>query len=331
MAVIGIDLGGTKLAAALFSTEGRVLASTVEPIGEREGAAVGRLAAAAAADLMRRHDGEITGVGMCVPGIYTPSTGRVWAPNIPGWTDYPLRDELEEIVGGAHPSVDPSGSRDASGRIGSEVATRVRIASDRSCSILGEVWKGAARGCTDAIFLAVGTGIGAGVVAGGRMIEGRHGIAGAVGWMALDRPFRGGYESFGCFEYAASGDGIVRVARDLIDGGSRDYDGPLARVDRISSHDVFEAYAEGDPVAVKAIKNVVELWGMAAANLVSVFNPEKIIFGGGVFGPAVALLDRIRAEAERWAQPIAMERVTLEGAQLGGEAGLYGAAKLVLD
>jgi glucokinase len=184
----------------------------------------------------------------------------------------------------------------------------VRIDSDRACYILGEAWKGAARGCANAIFLAVGTGIGAGILIDGRVLRGADGLAGAAGWMALRRPFLSAYKECGCFEGHASGRGLAKT------GGA-----PDARA-------VFEALRRNEAGARKAARQAVELWGMAAANLVSLFNPEKIIFGGGVFGPAARFLDEIRAEAERWAQPLAMKRVRLEISALGAEAGLYGAA-----
>lgn len=306
MAVVGLDLGGTKIAAAAFTAQGDLLSRRVERVEGRTGAEVGALAV----DLARKTIDEIaepvSGVGMCVPGIYYSDTGRVWAPNIPRWDDYPLRDELDTAFG-------------------TQIA--VRIESDRACYILGEIWKGAARGCTDAVFLAVGTGIGAGIVSGGRIINGKQGIAGAIGWMGLDRPYRRGYETFGCFEYAASGDGLVRAAEDLM---REDYAGPLRSVESITAEDLFEAYGQGDDLAGRVLENAVQLWGMAVANLVSLLNPEKVIFGGGVFGPAVRLLDAVQAEAEKWAQPISMRHVTLEAAALGSDAGLFGAARLAL-
>lgn len=305
MAVIGIDLGGTKVASAAFSDYGKILVRVVEPLEGRGGPDVGALVQQVVRETSGRAPEKITGVGMCVPGIYYPDTGRVWAPNIDGWDDYPLREELSDALG-----------------------MSVRIESDRACYILGEIWKGAARGCTDAIFLSVGTGIGAGIVADGRVLSGKQGIAGAIGWMALDRPYRKRYGFWGCFEFAASGDGLVRSAADLM---SADYDGPLRRLESPTARDIFDAFENGDPLAVEVVDNAVELWGMAVANLVSLFNPEKIIFGGGVFGPAAALMERIRAEAEQWAQPIAFRSVTLELAELGVDAGLFGAAKLVLD
>jgi glucokinase len=119
------------------------------------------------------------------------------------------------------------------------------------------------------------------------------------------------------------------VTRDLM-ASHPDYSGPLLASEQIDGTDVFSAFRNGDPVATKVIDNAVELWGMAAANLVSLFNPEMIVFGGGIFGPAVELLDRIRAEARRWGQPIAMEQVRFVASELGADAGLYGAGRLAL-
>lgn len=313
-AVIAVDLGGTKAACAVFGADGQALVRSAAPLAGRVGGEVGKLIAAkvreAAADA-RRRSLQVAAVGVAVPGIYRAGSGSVWAPNIPGWDDYPLRAELAAVVG-------------------DEV--QVRIDSDRACSILGERWRGAAKGCRDAIFVAVGTGIGAGILVDGRVLRGHGDIAGAIGWLALDRPYRLEYAPVGCFEYHASGPGIVNVARELL---ARDpgYDGPLRRKPdaELRAEDLFGAYDAGDPVAAAVLESATEFWGMAAANLVSLFNPEKIVFGGGVFGPAARFLDRIREEAEKWAQPIAVRQVAFETSALGGDAGLYGAGWLALE
>ena len=100
--------------------------------------------------------------------------------------------------------------------------------------------------------------------------------------------------------------------------------------EQLLAKDVFDAYDNGDELAKKIIDNAIECWGIAVANLVSLFNPEKIIFGGGVFGPALKFLDEIYIEAKKWAQPISIQQVKLEGSALGNDAGLYGAARLVM-
>lgn len=294
---LGIDLGGTKIAAGLFAPDGTLLTKRVSLLDGAEGEAVGALLT----DLIRAFisSGEkLSGIGVCVPGIAYGGTGRVWAPNIPGWEDYPLRDRIRECPGvGDIP---------------------VFIESDRTCYILGEYWKGAAKGCRNAIYLAVGTGIGAGILADGRILHGAGDIAGATGWMALQEPFLEEYVRCGCFEYYASGTGIGERAAERY--GRED----------ITSPDVFAAYEREDPVATAVLDKAVRLWGMAAANFVSLFNPEILVFGGGVFGPAARFMDRIYAEACRWGQPVAMKQVRFLPSAVQGDAALIGAAALTL-
>ena len=306
MPIAGIDLGGTKLAVAAFADDGEMLHSESIPLAGKSGGAVGELIAGQIARLATTHDCRATGV--CVPGLYRARTGTVWAPNIPGWDDYPLRDELSAAAGKSHP---------------------VTIDSDRAAYILGETWRGAARGATDAIFLAVGTGIGAGILCGGNIVSGYGDVAGAIGWLALDRPFAPRFVQHGCFEDQASGPGLVRIARDMMAESPR-YDGSLLRKEEITAADIFQAHERDDPIALRVIDNAIELWGMAAANLASLFNPQLIVFGGGIFGPAVRFLDRIRAESRRWAQPIAIKQVEFVASALGPEAGLYGAGRLAM-
>ncbi|HNR40656.1 MAG TPA: ROK family protein [Bacteroidales bacterium] len=312
MNVLGIDLGGTKLACAIFSENGDLLVKETVAIGKRKGPEVGSLITGTIVDLIDRslsQGTDIRSIGISVPGIFSSKTGRVWAPNIEEWTDYPLLSEVSSVSGGIPVAVD----------------------SDRACYILGEVWKGNARGCRDAVFLSVGTGIGAGIMVNGEILRGSNDIAGSTGWMALNRPFREEYAACGCFEYHASGSGIAMVAREIL-SGHKEYDSILGKAagDEITSREVFEAYDKGDKVAVMVIKEAVEYWGMAVANFVSLFDPEKIIFGGGVFGPAVSLLPDIAEAAARWAQPVSFARVSIDVSGLGGDAGVYGAGRLAL-
>jgi glucokinase len=312
MNVIGLDLGGTKLSGAVFNQSGEFLFKQITPLEKRQDKEVGALIRVQIQQLMsfsksRRID--IKAIGISVPGIYYSKTGKVWAPNIPGWTNYPL---LTEIT--AMPETEK---------------LKVKIDSDRACYILGETWRGSARGCRDAIFLAIGTGIGAGIMVDGKILRGHNDIAGAIGWMTLNQSFRDEYKACGCFEYHASGEGIAKIARELLKK-NYNHSGIFENksIDEITSHDVFEAYRSNNPIAMKVLNECVIYWGMAVANLVSTFNPKKIIFGGGVFGPAAQFLDQIKTEAEHWAQPISMNQVSLEISTLGGDAGLIGAGRL---
>ena len=205
------------------------------------------------------------------------------------------------------------------------------LESDRAASILGEVAYGVAQGCRHAIFLAVGTGIGAGILVDGSILRGAHDIAGAIGWMGLDRPYRAAYGRCGGFESHASGAGIARVTRELLEG-EPEYQGPLRALapGQVTAHAVFKAFAAGDDLAARVVANAVECWGMAVANLVSLFDPEMIVLGGGLFGPAAGQLDRIVAEARQWAQPVSFARVDVCVSTLGPDACLLGTGELAL-
>ncbi len=306
MAVIAADLGGTKLATALFDPMRGPEHTTAVPLEGRKGEEVGEKILQECSRLQHmsgRRGQRIDAIGIAVPGIFRPENGTVWAPNIPGWEQYPLHKELSDLSGGSIP---------------------VFIESDRACCILGEVWQGAAQGCRNAVFLTIGTGIGAGVIADGRVLRGALDIAGSIGWLALCRPFLPHYSPVGCFEYHASGDGISRMANERI-AANPSYAGILVQ-GQIRAHDVFRAYESEDPIARSVLTDCVELWGMGSANLISILNPEVIVFGGGVFGPATQFLEAIRHEAGKWAQPISFKHVRFEISRLGGAAALYGAA-----
>jgi glucokinase len=306
MPLLAIDLGGTKLALAVFSQEGDLLREENISLNKRSGGEVGRLIAesAAANVAKQKEEGEeIVAIGISVPGIYYKNDGTVWAPNIEGWVSYPLLKEVRSVAGNIPVTID----------------------SDRACYILGEWWKGAARNCSDAIFLAVGTGIGAGILTGGKILRGANDIAGAIGWMALERPFQQHYKECGYFESIASGEGVAKTARKII-SEKKEYDGLLKSLSTLTAHDVLEAYEKKDAVAEEVLHHCIEVWGMAIANLISLFNPQKIILGGGVFGPAVKFIPGIKKEAMKWAQPVSMQHVTIETSALGTHAGLYGAA-----
>lgn len=313
--VIGIDLGGTKVAGALFNRDSMISPKVVQMVENRTRGEVGALVLEVISRLMQWGEERglaVSDVGIAVPGIYHSLTRTVWAPNIPGWEDYPLYQELQEEL---HPA-----------------AVGIRIDSDRACCIMGEAWRGVARGCRDAIFLAVGTGIGAGIMVDGNILRGSHDIAGAVGWMALTHPWFEGYKSCGCFEYHASGNGMAERARELLRSEHATLCGAKGSdPEQVTAADIFEAFSKEDPYAEEIVNRCIEFWGKASANLVSIFNPEKIIFGGGVFGPAVQFLDDIYEEARKWAQPVSIGKVKFEASGCGQDAGLFGAAFLALN
>ena len=312
MIYIGIDLGGTKVSGAIFDKEGKILLKKISLLEKRTGNEVGELVSSLCSDLCKEgkvNDNDEKSIGICIPGISYSKTGCVWAPNIPGWDNYPLRDKIHKTIPNAI----------------------VTIESDRTCYIVGETTMGGAKGCRNAVFIAVGTGIGAGILIDNVVLHGHSDIVGAIGWLALKPPYLKQYDQCGCFESHCSGEGIANQAKIFL---SKDelYSGELRKykIADITSYHVFAAYENGDSIAKKVIEQAIEMWGMAAANLVSIFNPEILIFGGGIFGPASKFIDKIYIEACKWAQPISIKQVKFTTTKLPELAGLYGAGAVAI-
>ncbi|MDP3399436.1 MAG: ROK family protein [Bacteroidales bacterium] len=310
MVYIGLDLGGTKISGALFTENNIMLISETLYLEGSGGDEVVERIFTLCDSLMEKgsiREEHKKCIGICVPGIAYSKTGKVWAPNIPGWDNYPLREKMTERYSNS----------------------TVMVESDRTCYILGESSQGVAKGCENAIFIAVGTGIGAGILIDGRVLHGASDIVGATGWMALKQPYDKEWDACGCFESNCSGSGIALQARKILKRVKEEenYNGVLSSLeaDEITAREIFAALDQNDPVAKEVIDNAIEMWGMAAANFVSLFNPEMIIFGGGIFGPASKFVDQIYDEALKWAQPIAIRQCKFAATGLPDTAGLYGA------
>lgn len=307
MAILSLDLGGTKLAAAIFTDQGTALWEKYLLLGLKQGKQVGELVKDLVQEALNyelHNEEQIEAIGVAVPGISFQKERMVYAPNIPGWERYPLYADIEEIAGNLP----------------------IYIESDRSCYIMGERWLGVAKDSENAIFMAIGTGIGAGIFANGKLIRGSGDVAGAIGWMALNAPYDNRYNACGCFETYASGAGIKKMVQHFLREDTN-YSGYFIAPDAIiNTQSLLDQYQLTDVIATKVLNQAISYWGMAVANMVSIFNPEKIIFGGGVFGAAVKLLPAIKTEAEKWAQPISMSQVELCISQTGNKTGLFGAA-----
>ncbi|MEN6604179.1 MAG: ROK family protein [Bryobacteraceae bacterium] len=279
--VIAVDLGGTKMAMAEVDERGAVARKIKEPAERRPEVTVDRIAQA----VERR---GAAAAGIVLPGIYDQKTGMAWAPNLWGREQVPLREMLEARLS----------------------SIRVVVESDRSGYVLGEQWLGAARGLRDVVFVAVGTGIGVGIITGGRLISGAHGIAGAAGWFALDPRWRHDYAATGCWEAESAGPAVAR------------------RAGAANAQEAARAARQGDKAAREAFDHAADYLAMGIANLISLLNPEMVVLGGGLMQVADLVIDRIREGVPRWAQPIAAGKTPIELTTLGEDAGLLGAARL---
>jgi glucokinase len=297
----------------LFTREGEISAGRKTTIDKAGGDAAATQVGGeivALAEAARTAGGRLAAVGICIPGIVYSSSGKVWAPNIPGWDQYPL---LEKIRG-----LSPQGT------------VPLVLESDRSAYVAGEAWRGAAAGARDAVFLAVGTGIGAGIISDGRIIHGHEDIAGAVGWFGLNPEFKPGYASMGSFEAEASGNSVARKARELLEKGRPSLMLEMAggALEAVTAEVVAEAARRGDAPAKDIVAGAVTYLAMGVANIVSILNPEVVVLGGGLFQAADIFLEPVRREFRRWAQPLAARSVRIELSALGAEAGLYGCGRL---
>jgi glucokinase len=294
--VFAADLGGTKLACAAVDHAGKIV--------ERRSELVDASSARAPIAQIARLAGELDratrvkgfrAAGVAVPGLVRRS-GTVWAPNLPGWDRVPL-----------------------AGRLRQRLRIPVAVESDRNCAVLGEMWRGAAKGKQDAIALVVGTGIGAGIVAGGQIVRGAHELSGCAGWMVVGEETSDDCARTGYLEAFTAGPAIARAAQRsvLAAGGSE-----------VTALTVAEAARRGDPTARQIFERAGTLLGLGVANLISLFDPEVIVLGGGMAGAADLFFDAMRSTAQKHAQPLAAKEVEIKLSELGGNANLLGAAKL---
>jgi len=285
------DLGGTKIAVARVEDTGRITHRFVAPRPAAGGVAV----VEAIIGLLRQLPAEgVCALGVDVPGL-AGRGGIVWAPNIPGWESMPLGNMLRR-----------------------RFSLPVLIESDRNAFVTGEAWQGAAKDCRDVIFIAIGTGIGAGIISGGRLLRGCGELAGCLGWMAVRDRFEPAYEAVGCLESHVAGPGIARAARRIFQRPT-------------DTREVVNLARLGDPRARKVLADAGGYLGLALANLVDILNPQMIVIGGGVAAAGNLLLAPARVTLRKWGQPLAAKQVRISRSRLGTCAGLLGAAKLCFD
>lgn len=302
---VGIDLGGTS-------------AKSVRLLGGSPGS-LHRLRTDSAASPQRILDdlaglakraaegAEISALGIAMPGLVDPRTGRnAFAGNL-HWQDISVRDELEH-------------------RLGIPVA----VENDANAAALGEYCHGTAAGLDDFVFVSLGTGIGGGIFSGGRLITGCRGAAGEVGHMIIRAegpPCTCGAR--GCLEALAGGWAITRDARAALARGESTVLSVWAAQGReLDVKTIYEAAAAGDLVAEQILGNSLHWLGLGVANLVNLLNPELVVLGGGLSLMGEPLLAAVVRQIGRYAMPVQKEAARIALSQLGDRAGVMGAVEL---
>jgi glucokinase len=310
---IGIDLGGTKIEAAVVNADGTIQKSVRRSTDTKNGAAaVTRQVAQIVLELCRDCSGIPKGVGLGVAGQVVAKTGLVhFAPNLV-WHKVPLQADLTAALG-----------------------MPVRVDNDVRMATWGEWAFGAGRGCDDLVCIYVGTGVGGGIVSGGRILAGHHNTAGEIGHITID--LNGPActcGNRGCLEAFAGGWAIADKAQKVAAGN------PLAgatmlkmaenRIPKITAELVARAFREKDPMAVRIINEAVQALVAGTATLINVCSPARIIMGGGVIEGLPELIGRVADGVRRRALDAAMASLQVMPAELGATAAVIGAAARVM-
>jgi glucokinase len=306
---VGIDVGGTKTAALRVTAAGEILAREVLPTPASDMQATLDLMVEAARSVLSP---DVRAVGIGAAGLVEVGTGRLtFAPNL-AWRNAPLADHVWETLG--LPAI---------------------ADNDNNVAAWGEFRVGAAQGHDHTLFVGVGTGIGGGIIADGRLLRGAQGFAGEVGHVVVDPngPLCG-CGNHGCWEQVASGHALTRSGREA----ARQH--PQSMIARMSGGDpakvtgplVTEAARAGDPVARGILARVGERLGQGLAGLANVLDPEIVVIGGGVVAAGDWLLEPARRVFARSIEaPAHRPEIPLVPAVLGNDAGAVGAALMALE
>lgn len=317
--VVGIDIGGTKVAAGLVDPSGKILARTRTRMIANNGAASGLSAVTTAIDSVSKVSSTpgssprvIHGIGICSPGPLDPKTGVVLnPPNLPCWRNFPLAAEVSRIY-----------------------RVRVKVDNDANAAGLAESLWGAGRGYHIVFFATLGTGIGTAVVFDGKIYHGRTGAAAEGGHMSIDyRGPRCGCGKPGCIEALASGPAIARRVREKLEMGRHSSILDLAegQAKAIAAEMVGQACSSGDLVAREVLDETVDMLALWLGNIVDFLDPDVIILGGGVATMLRPRFSEIQNRLPGFSVNPRCHEIPIVPAQYGEDAGIAGGAALCSD
>ncbi len=298
MLTLCLDIGGTKIAAGLADPGGALVYLATRPTPADSGAEqVWAAVAAMIADALRAADGAVAAVGIASAGPIDLHTGTVSPINIPSWRGFPLRDSVVATVPGVP----------------------VQLGGDGVCMALGEHWRGAGRGARFLLGMVVSTGVGGGLVLNGTPYAGRTGNAGHVGHVVVEQDgLRCSCGGRGCVETVAAGPPMVRWAR------ANGWSAPPGA----GARELATAAAAADPVAVRAFHRGATALAAMIASVAAVCDLDLVVVGGGVAKSGRLLFDPLRTALADYARLDFLAGLRVVPAELGGEAGLVGAARL---
>ena len=306
----GIDVGGTTVKMGLFTTEGELLDKWEIPTRKEDGGAyiLNDVAASVEAKLAEKNIAkeDVAGAGIGVPGP-TLDTGYVSICVNLGWKDKNPANELSELL-----------------------SIPVKAGNDANVAALGEMWKGGGEGYLDVVLLTLGTGVGGGIIINGEIAPSHRGVGGELGHITVnpDEEATCNCGNHGCLEQYASATGVVRIAKKLLAASKEE--SSLRTLETVTAKDVFDAAKAGDHLAVEAVEVLGKYLGLVVANVALTVDPDVFVIGGGVSKAGQVLIDVITRYYHKFAKIIGDNKAKVVLAKLGNDAGIYGAARMVL-
>lgn len=314
--VVGVDIGGTKVAVGIVDADGKILALGRKPMVANGTAEAALQAVTDAIDsLASSADGPgFQRIGICAPGPLDPKTGVVLnPPNLPCWRNFPLAEKIE-----------------------SKYCLPVRVDNDANAAALAETRWGAARGYHYVFYATIGTGIGTGIVFEGRIYHGKTGSAGEGGHVSID--YRGpvcNCGKRGCIEILAAGPAIGARARSKLtatpSAKSAIFDFAKGNIAAVTSEMVGQAYKGGDTTAREILQETAELLTIWLGNIVDLLDPDVIVMGGGVAAMLQPFFDEITQRLPDWCVNPRASEIPLLMAHYGADAGIAGGAALCFE
>ncbi len=316
--VVGVDLGGTNVRAAVIDRASEQIVARGENISSRgmDGPELTAMQIATAAMMALDQAGagleQVLGVGVAVPGHVKARQGLVkWAPNFKDqWKDVPIAALIERHLG-----------------------LPVQIGNDANLAALGEFRFGAGRAVRHLVMVTLGTGIGGGIIVDGKLLDGADGGAGEIGHMVINPGGRGGNSAFGSVEGETQRDAIIERAARKIQEGYATSLGERVDFNRfaLTPAIIAEEAQKGDAIALEVFEETGYYLGLCVTNLIDILNPEMVVIGGGIAQAGDILLDPIRRTVTATAIRSLAKSCRIVPAELGDNAGVFGGAAIILQ
>ena len=311
--IYGIDIGGTTVKMGLFDEKGDMLENW-EIVTRKENNGENILP-----DIVKSikeknteksiETDDILGIGMGVPGPITED-GRVLKCANLGWGIFSVADEMSKLTG----------------------VEKVKVGNDANVAALGEQWRGGGRGFDNIVMVTLGTGVGGGIIMDGKILTGENGAAGEIGHITVNpkETLTCGCGCKGCLEQYSSATGVIRMAKERLEASDKPSELRKFAADEIGGKEVFDAYKAGDELAAEAVNEFAIYLGMGLGNVASVVDTQAFVIGGGLSKNGPVVIDIVKEQYKKNVM-FALKNTEFRLAELGNDAGMYGAVRMVLQ